>query len=63
LSVKLPCDGILPDARSQDILATASDTNGSITQVDFYEDGNLLYTDTTAPYSYSWNNVPTGSLA
>lgn len=39
--------------------AEASDADG-ISKVEFYVDGNLLYTDTTAPYSASWD---TGLLA
>ena len=43
--------------------ATASDSDGNVTQVAFYADGNLLHTDTTAPYSFTWNDVPAGSYA
>ena len=39
---------------STTIQATASDTHG-VTQVAFYDGTKLLGTDTTAPYSYSWN--------
>ena len=34
--------------------ANAVEVNGSITQVEFYANGNLIGTDTTAPYSISW---------
>lgn len=34
--------------------ASASDSDGSVTKVEFYANGSLLYTDTTASYSYRW---------
>ena len=47
------------------IAATASDpdTGDSISKVEFYHDGLLLNTDTTAPYSFSWTGVPAGSYS
>jgi hypothetical protein len=38
------------------INATASDNVG-VAKVEFYVDGTLKSTDTTAPYSYSWNTT------
>jgi predicted phage tail protein len=43
--------------------ATASDSDGSITQVAFYQGTTLLSTDTTAPYSYDWANVTPGTYS
>ena len=43
--------------------ATASDTGGSITKVDFYRGTTLIASDTTSPYSYSWTNVPAGTYS
>ncbi|MGI5182775.1 glycoside hydrolase family 48 protein [Dactylosporangium sp. CA-152071] len=42
------------------IAVTASDPDAgdSIAKVEFYHDGLLLGQDTTAPYTYSWANVP-----
>jgi glucose/arabinose dehydrogenase/regulation of enolase protein 1 (concanavalin A-like superfamily) len=45
------------------ISATASDTDGTITQVDFYRGSNLIGTDTTSPYGITWNNVAAGSYS
>lgn len=42
------------------INATASDSDGTVTKVDFYQGSTLLGTDTTSPYSFTWNNVPAG---
>ena len=45
------------------LTATASDTDGTITQVEFFQGTTLLATDTNGAdgYSYTWNNVPQGS--
>jgi RHS repeat-associated protein len=45
------------------ISATAADSDGTVTQVAFYSGATLLSTSTTAPYSFSWTNVPGGSYA
>ena len=42
------------------LAATASDSDGSITQVSFYADGTLIATDMTVPYTTTWSNVPVG---
>ncbi len=41
--------------------ANASDSDGSISKVEFYEGNTLLGTDVTSPYSYDWNAVAAGS--
>ena len=38
--------------------ATASDTDGQVTKVEFRDGTTVLGQDTTAPYSYTWRNVP-----
>jgi hypothetical protein len=43
------------------LAATASDADGSVTKVDFFANGTLVGTDTTAPFSGSWLNVPAGN--
>ncbi len=43
------------------INANASDSDGSITKVDFYDGSTLLGTDSTAPHSLPLTNVPAGS--
>jgi hypothetical protein len=44
------------------ITATASDTDGTITSVEFYVDGTtLIGSDTTSPYGVTWSNVPAGT--
>lgn len=41
--------------------ADAGDLDGSVTKVRFYSGTTLLGEDSTAPYSFAWNNVPAGS--
>jgi uncharacterized delta-60 repeat protein len=41
--------------------ANASDADGYITKVDFYNGKILLHTETEAPYGYTWRNVPAGN--
>lgn len=43
--------------------ASASDPDGSITKVEFFQGGNLLATVTTTPYAFQWNNVSAGSYS
>ncbi|MBA3709283.1 MAG: carbohydrate-binding protein, partial [Planctomycetes bacterium] len=43
------------------LAATASDSNGTIAKVDFYRGSTLISSDSTAPYTYFWSNVPAGS--
>lgn len=45
------------------INANASDTDGAISKVDFYNGTTLLGTDTSSPYSFLWTNVAAGSYA
>jgi len=43
------------------LAATASDANGSIAKVEFYNVPTKLGEDTTAPYHFSWNNLAAGT--
>ncbi|MGB2717932.1 MAG: Ig-like domain-containing protein [Vicinamibacterales bacterium] len=45
------------------IAASASDSNGSITRVDFLRGSTLISSDTSAPYSVTWNNVAAGTYS
>ena len=61
VSITSPYNGQgFQDSASITITATAADVGGSIAKVEFYEDGISLGRDLTSPYSYPWNNVPTG---
>jgi len=43
--------------------ASAVETNGTITKVEFFANGTLIGTDTTSPYSIAWDNVPAGTYS
>jgi len=62
VSITSPADGAAFNAIANILInASASDSDGSISKVDFYQGAALLGTDTTAPYSYNWTNVPEGN--
>ncbi len=59
-----PSDGSVFQANDNiSISADASDTDGTISSVSFYNGGTLLNTDTSSPYSYTWSNVPVGTYS
>jgi hypothetical protein len=43
--------------------ASASDADGSIAKVEFYQGATLIGTATSAPYAYAWTAVPAGSYS
>ena len=45
------------------ISANATDTDGTISKVEFYNGTTLLNSDATAPYSFVWTNVGTGTYS
>jgi YD repeat-containing protein len=64
VSITSPANGATFTAPANiTINATASDSDGSVTQVQFFQGATLLGTDTTAPYSFTWTSVPTGSYS
>ncbi len=49
------------DTQTINIVASASDTDGSISRVEFYRGGQLLGTSITSPYTYAWTNAAAGT--
>jgi hypothetical protein len=45
------------------ISATAADSDGAVSSVDFYQGATLLGTDSTSAYSFTWSNVAAGSYS
>lgn len=45
------------------LAATASDSDGTITKVEFFQGSTRLATDTTSPYAHSWTNVAGGTYS
>jgi len=64
VSLTAPANGATFTApASITVSATASDTDGTIARVDFFAGTTLIGSDTTSPYSITWNNVPAGSYS
>jgi hypothetical protein len=64
VSITAPANGATYTApASVTINATAADSDGTVSKVDFYQGSTLLGTDTTSPYSYSWTSVAAGSYS
>ncbi|MCX6865712.1 MAG: Ig-like domain-containing protein [Verrucomicrobia bacterium] len=77
VSIQLPVVNALPTATltapaagatfdapaTVNLTATATDTDGTISKVEFFNGATKLGEDTTDPYEFSWNNVVTGSYA
>jgi len=65
VSLTSPANGaVFAPPASMTMTATASDSDGSVSGVSFYANGNLIGSGTfTAPnqYSFTWNNVAAGS--
>jgi uncharacterized repeat protein (TIGR02059 family) len=45
------------------ITANATDSDGTISKVEFYNGAIKLGEKTSSPYSYTWNNVPAGTYS
>lgn len=61
IKITSPIEGdIFTSPATIPIKATASDEDGQVLKVDFYNGTTLLFSDKSAPYSYVWENVPEG---
>jgi len=59
VSITSPADGATFAANADiTITADASDSDGSVTKVEFFEGANKLGEDSSAPYQYTWYSVP-----
>ena len=45
------------------LAATATDADGAVVSVSFYANGSPVGTDSAAPWTMSWSNVPAGTYA
>jgi regulation of enolase protein 1 (concanavalin A-like superfamily) len=48
---------------SVSLAATAADSDGTVTQVQFFAGSTLLGTDTTSPFTFNWTNVAAGTYS
>jgi len=63
-SITSPTAGAIFSApASLSINASASDSDGTISKVEFFQGGVLLGTDTTSPYNFTWSNVAVGNYS
>jgi pectate lyase len=64
VSITSPANGATFTAGANiTINATASDPGGSVSSVQFFRNGISIGTDTSSPYSVTWNSVPAGNYA
>jgi regulation of enolase protein 1 (concanavalin A-like superfamily) len=64
VSITSPASGATFTApASISIAAAASDSDGTVTRVDFYRGSTLIASDTTSPFSATWNNPAAGSYS
>ena len=61
VSITSPTNGsTLQQGQNITIEADAADSDGNVTKVEFYRGSTKIGEDTTAPYSYTWNNASVG---
>ncbi len=64
VSLTSPTNGsVFVQGATISVAATASDTDGSISQVAFYDGASLLNTDSSSPFGFTWTNAAVGSHA
>ena len=64
VSITSPANGATFTApASVTINADAADSDGSVSQVDFYSGSTLIGSDTTSPYSFAWTGVGAGTYS
>jgi hypothetical protein len=62
VSLTMPNDGATFVAPATiTVSAAASDVDGTVTRVDFYEGGTLVGSDTSSPFTIAWSDVAAGS--
>ena len=62
VSLTAPTSGAsFPNGSTVQLTATASDPGGAVSRVEFRVDGNLVNSDTSAPYSFSVSGLAPGS--
>jgi len=62
VALTAPAEGLnVVAGKNITLIATASDVDGHVAKVAFYQEGILLGESTTAPYNFTWSNPPAGS--
>ncbi len=61
-AISSPADhAIVTEGADVEITAAAADTDGTVAKVEFYRNDELLGEDSTAPYTFTWENVQDGT--
>ncbi len=63
VSITSPSNGNYNQGSTIPVSASASDSDGTISKVEFYVNGNLIFSDSSTPYSYTWTNAQTGTYS
>jgi hypothetical protein len=64
VSVSAPASGaIFANDSGINVTANASDQDGAVSKVEFFQNGAKLGEDATAPYSFAWDHVTVGNYA
>lgn len=61
VNISIPVVSGLKAPATIEIAAIATDADGSISKVEFYNGSALLATEYKFPYTYTWKNVPAGN--
>jgi hypothetical protein len=62
VTITSPSHGaLIPPGNDITVSASASDADGTVSQVEFYVGATFLGADSTSPYSVSWPGVPEGT--
>lgn len=56
-----PTNTVIAAGSTVTLSASAADSDGSISKVEFFRDATLVGTVTSAPYNFNWTNVPSGA--
>jgi len=62
VSITSPSNGATVSESSVEVMADAQDSDGSVSLVKFYVDGNLVETDNSSPYSTTLSALSSGSV-
>ena len=63
VSITTPANSsVVPSGTNLPVTATASDSDGTVTNVEFFLNGFRVANDTTAPFNYIWSNAPLGNF-
>ena len=61
VSLTAPSNGSVLNVSSNiTVTASASDSDGSVSKVEFFQGSTKIGEDTSSPYTITWNNVPAG---